>query len=250
MGGIFNVTVAVLAAIAFVVAGNTGMSIVAGIVAIICFAAWQHIRFVARQLARNRLYVAALRRGEITEQTPEAELYWRQMPVTIDVQDAEDVPNWIAGTNLVAFLTALVLLIWGLLAAGAVPWFLSTPIVIVTGLVLYFGLANVIDGIIFRLAVGPGDPVQNILATGPDLRRAIVLNILRPMVLTVIIFGSGMATVGVLRFPTLGTVLAGAWFFLLTQHACLAGRGPSHFEAGLAMLLTIGGIIAAYMVVF
>ena len=127
---------------------------------------------------------------------------------------------------------------------------LSIAIVVGAGLLLYFVLGRIVDGVIFRLAVGPGDPFENILTTGPDPRRAFVLNVIRPVVLTVIIFGCGMVTVGLLRFPTLGAVLAGSWFFFLTQYACLAGRGASLNQAGWAMVVTIGSIIAAYMVVF
>ena len=127
---------------------------------------------------------------------------------------------------------------------------LSTGVVIGAGLLLYFVLARIVDGVIFRLAVGPGDPFENILTTGPNPRRALVLNVLRPVILTVIILGGGMVTVGLLGLTTLGVVLAGAWFFFLTQYACLVGRGASLNEAGWAMVVTIGIIIAAYSIVF
>ena len=127
---------------------------------------------------------------------------------------------------------------------------LSIVVVIGAGLLLYFVLGRIVDSVIFRLAVGAGDPFEKVLTTGPDPRRAFVLNLIRPVILTVIIFGGGMVTVGLLALPTLGAVLAGAWYFFLTQYACLAGRGTSLNQAGWAMVVTIGIIIAAYMAVF
>ena len=116
MGGMINVTVAGLAAIAFFVDGSIVMAIVACLVGSICCASWLHMWYFAKQLARQRLYVAALDRGEITEGTPEAENLWCNMPVSISSKDVQDVPDWITKVNMVASLLALALLLWGGLA--------------------------------------------------------------------------------------------------------------------------------------
>lgn len=133
---------------------------------------------------------------------------------------------------------------------------LSAFVTLAIGLVLYFVLANIVDGLAFRAAMGAGNPLKDILeradeATMPIMRRrAFILNVVRPTILTVIVFGGGTVTVGLLRLPTVGAILAGVWFFFLTQHACLTGRtGASLNQAGWAMGATIGVIITVYVAV-
>lgn len=69
--------------------------------------------YFARMIARDRLYVEALTRGDIKRGTPEAEQFWRTMHITIDQRDVQHVPDWIASVNMFATLIAVVLLIWG-----------------------------------------------------------------------------------------------------------------------------------------
>ncbi len=129
---------------------------------------------------------------------------------------------------------------------------LSAAAIIGVGLLLYFVVANIIDGAIFRAAAGSAGPFDDIPGTRPAAlnairRRALLLNVVRPAILTAIIFGGGALTIALLGLPILGAVLAGAWFFFLTQHACLIGRtGPSLNQAVWAMVTTVGVIIATY----
>lgn len=115
------------------------------------------------------------------------------------------------------------------------------------GFGLSFIVANIVDAIIFRLVAGPGDPMANILASGPSPRRSFVLNVIRPVVLTLIIFGGGLMTVALLGLGTAGIVAAGVWFFLLTQYVCLVGRTASLNQAGWAMVVTMAALIAAFV---
>jgi hypothetical protein len=91
--------------------------------------------------------------------------------------------------------------------------------------------------------------MARVFLTGPNPRQALILNIVRPVILTLVIFGGGMFAVAFLSFQTLGTVLSGIWFFFLTQYACLIGRKTSLYEAGWAMVITVGIIILVYVVV-
>lgn len=116
-----------------------------------------------------------------------------------------------------------------------------------TGLVLFFLVANLVDVAVFGLAFGKGDPVTDLLAGGPNPTRVFMLNAVRPALLTLIIFGGGLLAIGLLGVGTWGSVAGGVWFFLLTQYACLAGRGASLNQAGWAMVITMAALIAAFV---
>jgi hypothetical protein len=76
MGGAVSLIVSLLAVVAFAASGSTVLAIVAIIVAIVCLWSWLHMWYFARILARQRLFVAALHRGEFEQGSPEAERYW------------------------------------------------------------------------------------------------------------------------------------------------------------------------------
>ncbi len=112
MGGAISVFIASLAAAAFLVNGNLAVGILSIVIAVICLWSSCHMNYFARMLARNRLFVEALSQGRIETGTPEAEQYWKKMPITIEIRDIQDVPNWIACFNMLATMFALALLIW------------------------------------------------------------------------------------------------------------------------------------------
>ena len=116
MGGAISVTIAVLAVVAFAVAGSKALVIVSSIVVVACLWSWLQMWYCARLLARQRLFVAALDRGGFEQGSPEAKQYWSQMKIQVDTQDVNDVPNWIVLVNMLASAAALLLLIWGVLA--------------------------------------------------------------------------------------------------------------------------------------
>ena len=89
------------------------MVVIAGVVALVCLWSWLHMRYFARVLARQRLFVAALDRGDFEEESPEGERYWQTMRVEVEPCDAADIPNWITTVNMMASLGAVVLVVWG-----------------------------------------------------------------------------------------------------------------------------------------
>jgi hypothetical protein len=113
MGGCFSVIIAVLAAFAFFVDGSRVMGAFACVNAVICLWSWLHMRYFARILARQRLFVAALQRGDVEQGSPEAERLWREIAVSVSPRDIQDVPDWITGVNMVATLVAFILLVCG-----------------------------------------------------------------------------------------------------------------------------------------
>lgn len=116
MGGAVSLIIAILAVVAFAAADSPALAIVAGVVAIVCVWSWLHMWYFARILARQRLFVAALRRGDFEENSPAADKYWNEMRIEIDPRDAADVPNWITIVNMFAAAVAIVLLICGAIA--------------------------------------------------------------------------------------------------------------------------------------
>jgi len=67
---------------------------------------------------------------------------------------------------------------------------ISISIVVSVGLAFFFVIGQLIDAVVVRIAVGPGDPFLNILAEAKyNPRRRFIVNRLRPIVLTVIIYG-------------------------------------------------------------
>ena len=113
MGGVISVLIAIFAIVAFMASGNLVMSVFAFLTAFAATASGLHMRHFSRILARQRLYVEALQRGEFKDGSPEAEQYWREMPITVPARVLQDVPNWIATVNLISALVALILAIWG-----------------------------------------------------------------------------------------------------------------------------------------
>ena len=113
MGGTVSLFISLLAVVAFAASGSIALTIVAIVVAILCLWSWLHMWYFARILARQRLFVAALHRGEFEQNSPEAERYWNEMRIQVDPRDMVDVPNWITMVNMVAALAAVVLLICG-----------------------------------------------------------------------------------------------------------------------------------------
>lgn len=89
------------------------MSVFAFLTAFASIASGLLMRHFSRILARQRLYVEALQRGEFKDGSPEAQRYWKEMPITLTNRDIHDVPNWIATVNMIAALVALILAIWG-----------------------------------------------------------------------------------------------------------------------------------------
>ncbi len=116
MGGIVSFTIAVLAVVAFAAAGSVVLAFVSAFIALICVWSWLHMWYFARLLARQRLFVAALLRGEFGHNSPEAERYWREIRIEVDPRDVADIPNWIAFLNMLASAAALVLCTWGAIA--------------------------------------------------------------------------------------------------------------------------------------
>ena len=69
-----------------------------------------------RVLARQRLFVEALDRGEFESGSPEADRYWKTVRIVVGPRDVADVPNWITSINMGASLAAVVLVVWGAIA--------------------------------------------------------------------------------------------------------------------------------------
>jgi hypothetical protein len=115
MGGALSFVLSVLAAFAFARAGSYALAVLAGFVSLICLWSWIHMWYFARVLARQRLFVAALHRGDFAEGSPEAERYWQEMPIHVEQRDVHDVPDWITVVNMAATAVAVILLAWGLL---------------------------------------------------------------------------------------------------------------------------------------
>ncbi len=193
MGGAITLIIPLLAILAFLASASPILAIVACIVAVVYLWSWLHMLYFARSLARQRLFVAALHRGEFEQGSPEAERYWHEMEVEVDPSDSVDVPNWITRVNMIATVMALVLLLWGITAYW--PARVRTPsavgdiaIVVSAGLGLFFVIGWLIDTVIIRLSFGSHDALLNSFADAKyDPRRRFILNILRPVILTVIL---------------------------------------------------------------
>jgi uncharacterized membrane protein YhhN len=115
---------------------------------------------------------------------------------------------------------------------------MAVAVLLATGLVLYFVVANLVDMLVYRLVLSDDLTYNH--------RRETGLNVVRPTVQTVIIFGGGMLTAWWLGISGLWIVPVAIWFFFLTQMACLAGRGLSLSTARWAMLDTMGAVLVAY----
>ena len=75
---------------------------------------WYH----AKQLARQAEFVKICEERSLNSHSEEAEELWqellRQAPRLVSTRDIRDIPDWIATTNLLAFIAGLALLIWAL----------------------------------------------------------------------------------------------------------------------------------------
>jgi hypothetical protein len=111
MGGAISVIVALVATSLFIASRSWLPATASACIAALCIWSGLHMRYFARLLARNRLYVEALNRGEIEEGTREATRYWQKMQITVEQCDVKDVPDWITIVNMTATLAAVLLLI-------------------------------------------------------------------------------------------------------------------------------------------
>lgn len=117
MGGVISVMIALAATFCFAFQGRLLPAIGAGIVAVACVASWLQMWYFARMLARNRIFFAALQRGEFEEGSEAANHYWKNTPLVIEQQDVLDVPDWISWINLIATVCAALLLIWAVIVS-------------------------------------------------------------------------------------------------------------------------------------
>lgn len=84
---------------------------------------------------------------------------------------------------------------------------------------------------------------------GDFARGNVVLNIMKPVSVTLCITGLGALVMGLLGVGTLGSFSGFAWFFFLTQFACLSGRfiENSIVYAGRSMLVTFVLVVLVYL---
>lgn len=124
--------------------------------------------------------------------------------------------------------------------------------IIGAGLVNFFVIGNLVDlalhNLGLKVAKPSGDELVDALQLQPSRERHIILNIVRPVASTAIIFGGGAIVIGWLRLTFWGAVGSFAYFFFLTQMACLVGRKHSLNVAGWAMVVTMACVIVLYNV--
>lgn len=115
MGGAISFAIALSATALFAIAGSPVLAFVSGATAVASCFSWAYMWYFARNLARQRLFVAALDRGEFDANSSEAEAYWNGMQIDVAPQDIADVPDWISMVNMVATGIAVILLIWAVI---------------------------------------------------------------------------------------------------------------------------------------
>jgi hypothetical protein len=113
MGGFISFLISVLAILTFYLAGSTIMLGISIVVGIVCLFSWFLMWYFARLLARDRIFVKELHRGEFSMDSPEAHKYWKNLKITVSKKDIEDIPNWITAVNMLATCFAIILLVWG-----------------------------------------------------------------------------------------------------------------------------------------
>ena len=116
MGGLVNVTIAFVATWILFAVDTAYLGWFAGLVALLCLWSWLHMGYFARILARNRILVEALHRGDFKQGSPEAERYWRETPIRVESVDIRNIPDWIARVNMLATFAAIVFLAIGCIA--------------------------------------------------------------------------------------------------------------------------------------
>lgn len=116
MGGIVNITIAIVATSALFTADKAYLGCFGGLATLVCLWSWWHMGYFARILARNRIFVEALHRGNFEQGSPEAERYWREMPIRVESIDVRNIPDWIARVNMLATFAAFALLVVGCIA--------------------------------------------------------------------------------------------------------------------------------------
>lgn len=102
-------------------------------------------------------------------------------------------------------------------------------IIIGVGLVNFLYLGNVVDSFIYLIAERQ---------TNPKIRQHI-LNALRPIILTLIIFGGGAVAIYWTSIGTLGITLSFIFYFGLSYFACLSGRTVTYYQSGGAMVFSM-----------
>lgn len=107
------------------------------------------------------------------------------------------------------------------------------------GLINYFIIANLIDKLIYLLFSKifklPGllqleKETPNFLfdKNNNQIRKInFYLNVVRPLILTILIFGLGAYLLYWLEISILSTIISLMWYFFLTRKACLSGRFKS-----------------------
>ena len=229
MGGAINSAVCALAAVILYGTGHPVLFSIALVNAIIEFASWRHMCYFAKMLTRDR-------------------------------RDRRDIPDWITTVNILAFVAGIVLLLWGGVIYLRCPTSevrvrqaqnLTRAItVIFAGFINFLVISNLVDIALYKLgfalAKPSGDELIDALQLQPSRERHLVLNVVRPIVSSLIIFGGGSIVVAWLGLAFWGAAVSFAYFFFLTQVACLAGRKLSLNIAGWAMVLTMVCILLAY----
>ena len=110
------IVLVVLGALLHFADGRTATGFVAVVVAIICIWSHWHMLYFARQIARARIFVEALTRGDFELDSPESERYWREIvPIVEPAEDANSIPDWITRINMLATIVGIGLFAWGCL---------------------------------------------------------------------------------------------------------------------------------------
>jgi hypothetical protein len=146
---------------------------------------------------------------------------------------------------------------------------LKVVLIFITGLVCLFVIGSPIDSLLARFASRrlfstlvdsevenddrgleseTGHLQKKSLIRGPSF----ILNVLRPMVTTLIVMGGGAILLYYLKISFWGSVLAFAWFFILTRTACLGGRflRESRQIASISMLIVACLVLSVYYISF
>jgi hypothetical protein len=121
MGGATGSAICVIAAGLLYGTGHPISFFIAIISAIIAFGSWRYMRYFAKMLARNRLFVERLQSGELGTTDAESENateYWEHLRKNVTMADAnrrdiEDVPDFVSAANMFAVVVGIVMLIIG-----------------------------------------------------------------------------------------------------------------------------------------
>ena len=114
---------------------------------------------------------------------------------------------------------------------------LNFVIIIGVGLINFWVIGQIIDYWI--------DSSFTSKILNPDIRY-FMRNILRPIVLTLIIFGFGVLTIYWMGVSGIGIKISVLYFMGLTSFACLAGRRATFYESGSVMVVTMALVLYLY----